>query len=192
MMSIVFADCLWIKSFSQEHKQIDKKWMDECLRIRSVDKGMSKSNLGGYHSKDIRLNHVFRELFDDIGKEVMKYIQEFDFGKFKGELTDAWFNINQKGDANFQHMHSPSLISGVYYLASEGSLSGDLLLHSDGGAKKWAMSNQNPKGWNVANQSVCSIAPVKSTLILFPAWLEHSVSQSESDLDRVSVSFNYV
>ena len=192
MMTIVFADCLWVKSFSEEHQQVDTKWMDECLRIGSVDKGMSKSNLGGYHSEDIRTNHVFGDLFDDIGKEVEKYIRDFDFGKFRGELTNAWFNINQKGDANFQHMHSPSLISGVYYLASEGSISGNLRLHSDSGAKKWAMSNQNPKGWNIANQSLYEIAPVKNTLILFPAWMEHSVAESQSDLDRISVSFNYV
>jgi uncharacterized protein (TIGR02466 family) len=89
-------------------------------------------------------------------------------------------------------MHSPSLISGVYYLASEGSISGNLQLHSDSGAKKWAMSNQNPKGWNIANQSLYEIAPVENTLILFPAWMEHSVAESQSDLNRISVSFNYV
>lgn len=193
MMNIVFADCIWMKNFSHEHGTLSEGWLEECLRMADHDpKSLSKSNIGGYHSKQIKSNYMFRSLFDDIGKEVVKYVEEFGFGKFSGDLSDAWFNINKKGDANFNHIHAPSLVSGVYYLASEGSLSGDLELHSDSGAKKWAMSNQNPKVWGVANQSICRIAPVNNTLILFPSWLEHSVAESQSDLDRVSVSFNYV
>ena len=34
------------------------------------------------------------------------------------------------------------------------------------------------------------ITPKENSLVLFPAWLQHSVDASASDDDRISISFN--
>jgi uncharacterized protein (TIGR02466 family) len=35
------------------------------------------------------------------------------------------------------------------------------------------------------------ISPKENNIVLFPSWLEHYVSDNESDEDRISISFNF-
>ena len=43
---------------------------------------------------------------------------------------------------------------------------------------------------NELNAQVKSITPKAGTLVLFPSFLEHSVKPSQSDDDRIVISFN--
>ena len=36
------------------------------------------------------------------------------------------------------------------------------------------------------------IAPETSKLVIFPAWTKHSVEQSNSNTERISIAFNFV
>tara|TARA_R100000234_G_C4943338_1_gene153915 strand:- start:399 stop:755 length:357 start_codon:yes stop_codon:yes gene_type:complete len=96
-----------------------------------------------------------------------------------------WFNVNGRNHYNAKHTHStpnfPCTISGVFYISIPKPGMGNITFYNDA-----------PSYMKELHSKSMSIEPKENALILFPSWLEHSVSQSKSDEPRISMSFNYL
>ena len=116
-------------------------------------------------------------------KEIINPLEELDF-----YITQSWLNVNKPGESHHRHWHSNSIISGVFYLATEED---DKALFFD--------PNQNVKRTicipskeeNPFNAIVLESMVKARDLLLFPSWLEHAVPENKkATKDRISLSFN--
>ena len=103
------------------------------------------------------------------------------------DMTGCWINVNAPGSAHAIHNHPNNYLSGVYYLQiAEGA--NTINFHDPRPQTSVLRPPVTELGGHNADQAVVTVAD--GTLVLFPAYLPHSVSTNESDQPRVSVSFN--
>jgi uncharacterized protein (TIGR02466 family) len=105
------------------------------------------------------------------------------------EMTGCWANISPKGAIHLPHCHPNNYLSGIYYV------------HTTEGADRVTFHEPRPqtdiiapklKKANQYNYLEYSIAARPGRLVIFPAWMVHSVPMNASDQLRISISFNVV
>ncbi len=162
-----------------------------CQQEYSRDsKGITHSNLGGWHSDNIHYpGSPFSFLFD-----IEKICQEFtnevlDIDKHVS-MNMAWININRKGNSNGVHTHPECIVSGVYYVKIPEKC-GDIDFYhpaSDILERDWSIKFIS--SFNYYNSQVWRFPPEEGCVYIFPSWLKHMVRPNMSDEDRISISFN--
>lgn len=169
---------------------------------RSADVGLQRSNYGGWHSNvdmmvwseqeaRIILNTAIKQIaaltadIHPLGK------RDFNFD------AQMWANISGPGHSNQMHCHPGALWSGVYYVdVGEDDptvdVEGELLLLDP----RFPMNTmympelvlRDEKGSPQYSQT--PIRPVNGRLVMFPAWLKHSVRPYRGTRERISIAFN--
>jgi uncharacterized protein (TIGR02466 family) len=102
--------------------------------------------------------------------------------------TWGWGAILREGNTQGIHVHPYANISGVYYVAAppaalEASHDGGKICFYD--PRPRANMNQIPR--QITRRGV---TPMPGDMILFPSWLEHSVSAFHGPGERISIAFN--
>ena len=153
-------------------------------------KGISKSNIKGWHSKDF-------DMQEDEPKNFIKYIlpaieqvitdMNWEKQKQSININSMWAIINTGGAANHRHQHSNCTISGAYYVRAPKN-SGDIIFYDPRPAPAYTYPIAvNP---NLLNAQVNGISPKEGALVLFPSYLDHSVNENLSNEERIVISFN--
>ncbi|HEU5319952.1 MAG TPA: 2OG-Fe(II) oxygenase family protein [Methylomirabilota bacterium] len=103
------------------------------------------------------------------------------------EVTGCWANVNAPGAPHRMHTHPNNFLSGAYYVQVAGGA--DTINFHDPRPQTAIVRPPVTEltGYNT-DQVVLPVTP--GTLILFPAWLPHSVAPNASARERISVSFN--
>jgi len=112
--------------------------------------------------------------------------------KIQPYITQSWIVLAQPSGIFYQHWHSNSVISGVFYINTENS---DEIWFYDPNSKIKSLSPCNiqnqPSDITAYNAKVWKQKVVAGDLVLFPSWLEHSVGRQESTAEtRLSLAFN--
>ena len=165
--------------------------IDSIYQMRENDeKGMPRSNIGGWHSDDeIHNIKKFKPLVDDILKYAKDCFNHMDVkDNFFPEMTGMWAMINPPGSRNNVHTHPYNYLSGVFYLKTPPK-SGNIVFLEP---KPQAEVLSPPKKDNATVHLAHSVQwkPEENNLIFFPSWLQHEVKINNSDEDRVVISFN--
>jgi uncharacterized protein (TIGR02466 family) len=104
-------------------------------------------------------------------------------------IKESWINVNTPFSYNARHIHHRTLFSGVYYVQVPDGKCGDIIFHRNN-----LVTNYLPpyivEQWNNMNSASVSFKPQVGMLLLFPGWLEHSVTTNLTNQDRISISFN--
>ena len=103
------------------------------------------------------------------------------------EITGLWANITAPGGAMRMHNHPNNFLSGVYY-AQVGSGADTINFHDP--RPQAAVIRPPVTELTAYNTDQVVVEVQDGTLLIFPAWLMHSVDQSRSDRERISISFN--
>jgi len=102
-------------------------------------------------------------------------------------ITGCWANMNPVGVPHAPHTHPNNLLAAVYYVrAEEGA---ELITFHDPRPQLYPLwpRPERPGPLNVSHWSL----PVKAgRIVVFPAWLMHSVPPNRSRGFRLSISFN--
>ena len=163
----------------------------KILHWSQQDKGVSKTNAGGWHSttdmnRKEEYNVLIKELF------AMQYeIFKKEFLTQKPVLGNMWANINYPGNANRHHLHPNSLFSGVYWIKAPEK-SGNLMLYEPRPGVHTTMPNRKEGKLPSELWREIHYQPKAGTAIMFPSWLWHEVKPNESNDIRISVSFNFL
>jgi uncharacterized protein (TIGR02466 family) len=117
-------------------------------------------------------------------REVLEFLK---LGHRDLQITGCWANVAAPGGWHRMHAHPNNFLSGVYYVqVQEGA---DTIAFHD--PRPQAAVIRPPvtelTAYN-ADQVVVNVAV--GTLLVFPAWLPHSVDPNRSARNRISVSFN--
>ena len=155
------------------------------------DKGLTKTNVNGWHSTtDMQNKSEYKPLVDELFKMVYKVFEEECLDK-QPVLGNMWANINPSGGYNKPHVHPNSLFSGVYYVKTPPNC-GRLICQDPRPGIQTVMPTRKsveiPKYlWRDVH-----LQPQENRVVMFPAWLWHSVEPNQSKDIRISVSFNFI
>ena len=153
-------------------------------------KGISKSNIKGWHSKDFDMQeNEPKNFIKFILPAIEQVITDMNWEKQKQSINinNMWAIINTGGSANLRHQHGNSTISGAYYVRAPKN-SGDIIFYDPRPAPVYTYPKAvNP---NLLNAQVNGISPKEGALVLFPSYLDHSVNENLSNEERIVISFN--
>ena len=172
--------------------QLDNNQLaQDIVNWSNKDKGVNKTNYKGWHSTtDMHIKPEYSQLVTEL-ISMQKDIYDNEHIDRHARLGNMWANINPSGGMNMPHIHPNALFSGVYYVKSNPK-SGRLKIYDPRPGANFIMPTRKPGNpgrdlWREAN-----IEPIEGRIIMFPAWLWHSVEENMSDDIRISVSFNFI
>lgn len=178
---------------------LNRELLADGLRIREHDEAgrrwSAKSYPLGYTSYgSLDQLHRFSSTFDQlrvhIDTHVKRYARSLDWDLRGGRLqmSDCWLNIMPSGCAHSFHLHPHSVISGTYYVSTPRGSAG---LRFEDPRLSRLMAAPARKGAR-PEQAAHVLYPARAgNVILFESWLRHEVPASQSEQERVSISFNY-
>ncbi len=102
-------------------------------------------------------------------------------------MTGCWVNIAAPGAALKMHSHPNNFLSGVYYLKVQPGA--DTINFHDP-RPQTGILRPPVTGLTAYNTDQVVVAVENGALLIFPAWLPHSVDANQSKEPRISVSFN--
>jgi len=102
-------------------------------------------------------------------------------------ITGCWANVNAPGAAHRMHSHPNNFLSGVYYVQVPPGA--DTINFHD--PRNQTGIIRPPVVELTAENTDQVVVSVKDgTMLVFPAYLQHSVDASASEEERISISFN--
>jgi len=124
-------------------------------------------------------------------KEAKLYLEEATGEKSDLKIQTSWSAITNKYEFVSPHAHPTHTVIGVYYIKTSENC-GDLLLHDARGTTDFEIFYEKAKSGNVLSyRSTYRHTPKAGELILFPAYVIHSVEPNMSDEARISIAFNF-
>jgi uncharacterized protein (TIGR02466 family) len=158
---------------------------DELTYINSLTYRLNYGG-GNVTSEDDNVLDKLPSLKDQVQHHLNNYVKDIinPETEFSFYVTQSWVNKNKKGTRHTQHLHTNSILSGVYYLSDDPEEISffkffDFL----------EMFSIRPKDYTPYNYNQFTFKPSKNKLILFPSILRHSVRETK-DKERMSLAFN--
>ena len=185
-----FPTMIYIKDLHNPEK-LNKYLEEHIMHWSQNDKGVSKTNAGGWHSStDMNQKEEYNPLTIELFNMQEEIYKKENLSR-KPVLGNMWANINYPGCFNRPHIHPNSLFSGVYYVTAPKN-SGNFMIYDPRPGVQMAMPNRKegklpPEHWREVHY-----APIAGRCIMFPSWLWHEVKPNESNQTRISVSFNFL
>ena len=170
------------------NRELAANLLDEEDRVPS----WKRANVGGWHSTpDLSQRAPFRPLMQAIVHHVGSVVEglagDQPLPAFRFAVT-SWAMVMRDGNYVMPHDHGDSHWSVAYYIDA-----GDAVEAPSG-----HLAFQDPRrgGRMLAELdifgSTFAIAPVTSSLVVFPGWLQHYVHAYRGDRPRICVSANIV
>lgn len=129
--------------------------------------------------------------FQNLREQVYGGLSEYFYGIMNASnrveiyITESWFNKTEKGQSHHRHWHPNSLVSGIVYIASEGTSGSTRFITSQFDTIEYNISESN-----IYNSRSWGIVPEVNTMMLFPSNVEHLVEEYLGDSPRITLSFN--
>ena len=185
-----FPTMIYIKDLPDSEK-LNKYLEDHIMRWSQNDKGVSKTNAGGWHSEtNMNTKKEYNPLTTELFNMQEEIYQKEKLNR-KPVLGNMWANINYPGCFNRPHIHPNSLFSGVYFIKTPQK-SGNLMVYDPRPGIQMSMPSRKkeqlqPELWREVHYE-----PKAGRCIMFPSWLWHEVKPTQSNDIRISVSFNFL
>ena len=167
--------------------------LNHIYEMHRIDpKGLARSNQGGWHSKPFNLkdkNSAPFKFFMAIQMYVADTFKEYGWRYEPGKinLTEMWAIINKKNNFNVEHTHPNNYLSAAYYVKAPENCGSFMVTNPNVISRERITSSDKRTEFN---QNVAQIKPQEGDLLLFPAYLPHSVGMNLSNEDRIVISFN--
>jgi len=191
-ISIIFANFMGANILKTINNHSLKTFI---LDLKKKDKeGIIISNYGGWHSNTLSLKeNALKNLLIEIEKNLVPCEQALRLRKeFKLKVTDLWANVSGAGAVHTPHIHTGSVLSGVYYV-SRPENSGSLRLMNSNLFNFLTLAFMNKTVTEGPTPFTCVNMEFKGqpgSLVIFPSHLCHYVLPNLSKEVRISISFN--
>lgn len=170
---------------------LGKYFLDRTLTQEEVDfiKNLPlENNIGNKTSVDFYVlkNEKLKSLNEFIVGSLNKYFKEV-YGPnddVQIYITQSWLNFTDTKQFHHRHRHPNSIISGVFYIQTDPQL--DKIYFFKNIDKKLEFT----KDFNIYNSESWWFETEPNSLLLFPSDLTHEVKPVETNLTRISLSFN--
>lgn len=126
------------------------------------------------------LRAFFIEGVNQYGRKIISVSERVEF-----YITQSWINYTQTGQSHHRHMHTNSLISGVFYIKAVKDI--DRLFFYRDATPQISVWNKEVNWYN-ADSWCFSVGT--GDLILFPSNVQHGVEETTGKHTRISLAFN--
>lgn len=160
-----------------------------CKKLQSESDGRVISNRNGWQSNelDVFAHKELRNVASIIDSKMAFLAAQLDKTKFKHiNVNGSWININNKNSYNVRHCHPRAAFAGCIYLQVPKN-SGDITFYRPDTQHLFPIPADV---YNPVLYGTTVYTPRAGLILIFPAWLEHAVSMSNADEDRISIAFN--
>ena len=143
-----------------------------------------KSNRGGWQSELIDPKN---ENYKPLVEQITEFLKHINLDIKGASIAQMWTNVNKKGDWNIIHQHAQYDLSGTYYVKVPKD-SGRLFFRDPRPAaigNKFLIDRFDKGEFKKVNV-------MEGTLGIWPAYLDHFVEPSDSDEERISISFDII
>jgi uncharacterized protein (TIGR02466 family) len=158
-------------------------------------RGVSKSNVGGWHSEAGQIEFcgaagktLIERTLAAANEATLRALAGRECPAF-GWICEAWANVNRDGDFNRVHIHGMSTWSGTYYVDD-----GDPPASAELGT---ALEITDPCAQRASTffptilPPGIFIRPRPGLMVLFPSYVPHMVMPHRGKRPRISIAFNY-
>lgn len=176
-----------LEDYHDANAELERTIMEKMAH----DPGIKRSNLGGWHSDTDLL---------EWGGEPAQRIAAHALGLANANTRTArganlhwhivaWANVNGPGSGNSAHVHGGNFWSAVYYVKVPVGEGGHLRLYDP---RMPALRMHSPvlRFADLGPEVTHKMKPREGQIILFPAWLSHSVEAWDGKDNRISIAMN--
>jgi uncharacterized protein (TIGR02466 family) len=129
----------------------------------------------------------FHDLVSCINEAVDNVLEHLKISYRAFEITALWANISMPGAEHRMHCHPNNFLSGVYYVATH---EGANTINFHDPRLQTGIIRPPVTELTAENTDQVTVTVKNGTLLVFPAWLPHSVDVNKCGKARISVSFN--
>jgi uncharacterized protein (TIGR02466 family) len=183
----VFPSFIWKAELAAETREAIRArlapWLQEAMHAEPpLEPGESWQS-----GHDLHRLEAFRDLVaavDRLARSVLGFLKIADATLV---ITGLWANVNAPGAGHPRHSHPNNFLSGAYYVdVAPGADS--INFHDPRVQASVVRPPVTDLTGENADQAVVQVET--GSLIMFPAWLEHSVDPNRSKGRRISLSYN--
>jgi hypothetical protein len=186
--NIQFIDIFKITVIKQKINEDLNEFFNYCLLLKNNSSSRSVSNRGGWQSPDLdKNNFIVNKIVKEINLKLTKISDIYLFNK-KVEVDNIWCNFNGYKDSNVEHIHGDSILSGVFYLKCPTRNS--FLAFIRDTYIDYHLKETDLKSYTNLTNTIYNIIPEENYLYFFPSWVKHRVEPNDSEIERISISFN--
>eukprot|EP00048_Salpingoeca_helianthica_P015961 m.229645 g.229645 ORF g.229645 m.229645 type:complete len:538 (-) comp17794_c0_seq1:2289-3902(-) len=172
--------------------------IEAILSAEKKEEGRHRSNKGGWQSRtDWLERHGMASLRETLYRSVVRALNAFGrtHESVEIEIHASWACVNRQHTFNSPHTHPDATLSGVLYLRASHSSS--MLVFSDPrspltnvslSSREGSSEGPDEKGEDVIES--WAVRPTDGLVVLFPSWLTHHVTPSNSKEPRIAIAFN--
>lgn len=175
----------------EEADLLNRELEHSILERMNADPGVKRSNFGGWHSKS-----DFLDWGGTGAARLAQHALALATANTKtvrgGNLNwgiRGWVNVFDRGAGNAAHVHGGNYWAAVYYVRVGEGEGGRLRLH-DPRAPGLRMHAPLLRFADAGRELAHAIDPRAGQMVLFPAWLMHSVEPWEGEGNRISIAMN--
>jgi uncharacterized protein (TIGR02466 family) len=154
----------------------------ESLAPAPEDRGSMWQSGHGLHQ-----HPAFADLVSAIDSALHEVLAFLKVGEGGLQITGCWANISAPGGWHRMHSHPNNFLSGVYYVQVQDGA--DTINFHDPRPQSGIL-RPPVSALTAYNTDLVVVKAEIGTLLVFPAWLPHSVDENRSSARRISVSFN--
>jgi uncharacterized protein (TIGR02466 family) len=183
----MFPTLVWkVQLEAQLRRAIDAKALAAVMRMRAGLPPLAP----GHGWQSIQTLHAledFQDLVSCVRRAVSGILRFLRVGYDTFEITACWATVLATGAAHRVHHHPNNYLSGVYYLRTHPGA--DTINFHDPRSQTGII---RPPVVDLTgdNTDQVVVRVQRGMLLLFPAYLQHSVDANASDAERISISFN--
>ena len=183
----MFPTLLWKILVKPELRDaIDAKILATLGNMRR-DLPRLESGHGWQSEQTLHDREEFQDLVACVDNATRSILRFLHIGHDAFEITGCWATVLASGAAHKAHSHPNNYLSGAYYVRTHPGA--DTINFHD--PRNQAGVIRPPVlELTAENTDQVVVKVTNGTLLLFPAYLEHSVDANTSGEERVSISFN--
>lgn len=184
-----------ILSKDLEYETYKEELVNYCLNKKIEDpEGKKFTNIHGWQSDiildDPKLPKLFKNRLElNIKTNIKNHLDLIE----DCWIHRMWIQISQKNSYNLMHNHPFSHYSGVFYVKTTNSPEcGCINLYPFCNSNDYQeLLFRNSEILDKNNMHTYkSYIPIEGLMIMFPSGLKHSVSENETNSDRISIAFD--
>ena len=179
----LFSYPVMVCSKNYKFNAAEEKYISDLAMVDNLGNFMSQNDsiLEGTELSNLK---AFIDLQIDIyKKKILRMKNEIDI-----YITQSWANRAKTNQFHPKHKHPNSILSGVLFVTGNGSDGlPPIRFHRSNDLFPLDFEYEELNDFNTGCRW---FEPVKGGLILFPSVLEHDVEKNNTNIERITLSFN--
>jgi uncharacterized protein (TIGR02466 family) len=183
----MFPTLVWKVQLKEKlHQAIAVKILAALERIRR-DAPKLASGQGWQSEQRLHEFEAFQDLVACVNNMAKSVLRFMGIGYDAFEITGCWANVLARGGVHKAHSHPNNFLSGVYYVRTHPGA--DTINFHDP-RNQTGIIRPPVVELTAENTDQVVVRVQNGTLLMFPAYLQHSVDTNTSEQERISISFN--